>query len=34
VDKIVYPKIFWWLLGWAIICLLFFGIKIYKKFAI
>lgn len=32
VDKIVYPKIFWWLLGWAIICLLFFALKIYKKF--
>lgn len=32
VDKIVYPKILWWLLGWAIICLLFFALKIYKKF--
>lgn len=32
IDKIVYPKIFWWLLGWAIICLLFFALKIYKKF--
>lgn len=33
VDKIVYPKVFWWLLGWAITCLLFFALKIYKKFA-
>lgn len=33
VEKIVYPKVFWWLLGWAILCLLFFVLKIYKKFA-
>lgn len=34
VEKVKYPTVFWWLLGWAILCLIIFIIKIYKKFAI
>lgn len=33
VEVVKYPKTYWILLTWAIICILFFILKIYKKFA-